>query len=93
LFELNRVLDARFGSAPLEVDLSCEQLRIAIEVDGYHHFRDAAAYRRDRSKDVLLQQLGYTVVRVLANDVMSEIDFVLSTIDLVVEHRREGRVA
>lgn len=93
LFELNRVLDARFGSAPLEVDLSSEQLRIAIEVDGYHHFRDAAAYRRDRSKDVLLQQLGYTVVRVLANDVMSEIEFVLSTIDLVVEHRLEGRVA
>jgi very-short-patch-repair endonuclease len=93
LFELNRMLDARFGSAPLEVDLACEQLRIAIEVDGYHHFRDAAAYRRDRSKDVLLQQLGYTVVRVLANDVMSEIEFVLSTIDLVVERRLEGSVA
>jgi len=93
LFELNTRLPARFGSAHLEVDLLCEDLRIAVEIDGYHHFRDEAAYRRDRCKDVILQGLGYLVVRVLASDVMSELDFVIGTIDQVVERQRKGSVA
>jgi very-short-patch-repair endonuclease len=93
LFELNPMLPARFGSAQLEVDLLCEDLRIAVEIDGYHHFRDEAAYRRDRSKDVALQGLGYLVVRVLASDVMTELDFVIGTIDQVVERQRKGNVA
>lgn len=93
LFELNPSLPARFGSVDLEVDLLCEDLRIAVEIDGYHHFQDEAAYRRDRSKDILLQGLGYLVVRVLASDVMNELDFVIGTIDHVVERQRKGNVA
>jgi very-short-patch-repair endonuclease len=91
LFELNQSLPERFAGKPLEVDLLCQSLRLAIEVDGHRHFRDASAYRRDRSKDVLLQQLGYTVVRVLASDVEQELQYVVDTIDRAVEHHREEK--
>ncbi len=85
LFQLNVELSAPSGK--LEVDLLCESLRVALEVDGYHHFRDADAYRRDRRKDVRLQELGYLVLRVLANDIDKELDHVLDTIDRALEER------
>lgn len=88
LFVLNVELGAQ---PPLEVDLLCEQLKVAIEIDGYHHFRDATNYRRDRHKDVRLQELGYLVVRVLATDVENELAHVLERIDRVVAARRGGR--
>jgi hypothetical protein len=91
LFVLNGLLPDRFGGARLEVDLHCEQLQIALEVDGYHHFRDADAYRRDRRKDLLLQETGHLVVRVLATDVSNELDYVLEVIDGIVERRSTRR--
>ena len=91
LFALNGMIPEPFGNRSLEVDLLSEPLRVALEIDGYHHFRDAAAYRRDRDKDVLLQRLGYTVVRVLASDVESELEYVTDTIDRVVEHAQQRR--
>jgi very-short-patch-repair endonuclease len=91
LFELNQELPERFGGKRLEIDLLCASSRLAVEVDGYHHFQDAAAYRRDRDKDLVLQQLGYTVVRVLASDVEQELAYVVERIDRALEHRqREG---
>lgn len=89
LFRLNGLLDSPDGA--LEVDLLCESLRLAVEIDGYHHFRDATAYRRDRRKDVRLQELGYIVVRVLASDVEKELEHVLEWIDRAVQER-QGRV-
>lgn len=91
LFALNGMIPEPFGTRPLEVDLLSEALHVALEIDGYHHFRDATAYRRDRDKDVLLQRLGYTVVRVLASDVESELEYVTDTIDRVVEHEQGRR--
>jgi very-short-patch-repair endonuclease len=84
LFVLNAKLTHRFGTSPLEVDLLCQPLRLAVEVDGYHHFRDPMAYRRDRRKDLLLQELGYVVVRVLASDVAEESDYVIGLIHRAV---------
>ncbi|AGA31047.1 DUF559 domain-containing protein [Singulisphaera acidiphila] len=81
LFELNAVLDFRFGpSRAMEVDLWARSLGLAVEIDGYYHFQDADAYRRDRRKDVELQKRGYLVVRVLAEDVVARLEDVLSII-------------
>jgi very-short-patch-repair endonuclease len=91
LFRLNGTIPEAFGGRHLEVDLLSEELGVALEIDGYHHFRDAAAYRRDRDKDVRLQRLGYTVVRVLATDVDVELDYVTDTIDRVVDHEKQKR--
>lgn len=71
-FELNGYLSVRFGSNAVEVDLLGRRDRIAIEIDGYYHFGDLDAYRRDRRKDLLLQTQGFIVIRVLAQDVMRD---------------------
>ncbi len=71
-FALNESLSVRFGSKACEVDLLSRGDRIAIEIDGFHHFTDPENYRRDRRKDLLMQQQGLIVVRVLAEDVMAD---------------------
>jgi uncharacterized protein DUF559 len=71
-FEPNGFLSVRFGPSALEVDLLAREDRIAIDIDGYYHFGDLDAYRRDRRKDLVLQTQGFVVVRVLAHDVMKD---------------------
>lgn len=91
LFVLNHELDVRFGPRALEIDLACASLRIAVEVDGYFHFLDVEAYRRDRRKDLALQREDYFVVRVLAEDVMAFRDDVVRIIHEVILLRRQGK--
>jgi superfamily II DNA or RNA helicase/very-short-patch-repair endonuclease len=80
-FSLNVAIPIPFGgSGKMEVDLLCKESRVAIELDGPHHFENAQAYRRDRRKDALLQEHGYFVLRFLAEDVGKELDHVLDTI-------------
>jgi len=76
------------GLGRLEVDLLCDDARLAVELDGAQHLADPAAYRRDRRKDQLLQENGYFVLRFLAEDVGKELDLVLDTILRSLSHRR-----
>jgi hypothetical protein len=93
LFELNATLDFYFGSNRwIEVDLAAFTLKLAIEVDGYHHFTDPEAFRRDRRKDLELQKHGYLVVRVLAEDVVERLEEVLDTIIAAVAFRRAAAI-
>jgi very-short-patch-repair endonuclease len=91
LFELNVKMPFSFGPGRAEVDLACIELRVAVEVDGFHHFREFDAYRRDRRKDVLLQHQGYLVSRHLADDVMERASDVVRSIREVVKRRRRQR--
>ncbi|MBW0000371.1 MAG: DUF559 domain-containing protein [Verrucomicrobia bacterium] len=84
-FRLNAPLDFSFGPRPAEGDLTATQARLVVEIDGYHHFRDQAGYRRDRRKDELLQAHGWFVIRFLAEDIVSDLETVL--------HRIEERLA
>jgi very-short-patch-repair endonuclease len=80
-FNLNVELAIPFdGLGRMEVDLLCADARIAVEIDGEQHLADAAAYRRDRRKDVLLQENGYKILRFLAEDVSKRLDEVLDSI-------------
>jgi superfamily II DNA or RNA helicase/very-short-patch-repair endonuclease len=80
-FELNADLPIAFdGRGRMEVDLLCAKARVVVELDGAQHLADAAAYRRDRHKDLLLQENGYRVLRFLAEDVGKELDLVMDTI-------------
>ncbi|MFY0527161.1 endonuclease domain-containing protein [Archangium gephyra] len=88
LFELNERADFRINNRPVEVDFLSRRLRLAIEVDGYYHFQDQDAYRRDRRKDLALQQHGYLVLRFLANDVVARLEEIRDTILEVVSVRR-----
>lgn len=88
LFKLNVRLGFCFGPMPAEVDLLAAELRLAVEIDGFHHFRDPDGYRRDRRKDALLQRQGYLVLRVLAEDVVSRLEEILDEIRTAVAFRR-----
>ncbi|MFZ5831365.1 MAG: TOTE conflict system archaeo-eukaryotic primase domain-containing protein [Planctomycetota bacterium] len=80
-FALNVELPIPFdGWGHMEVDLLCAERRIAVELDGGQHLASAEAYRRDRRKDVLLQENGYFVLRFLAEDVGKCLDSVLDAI-------------
>jgi very-short-patch-repair endonuclease len=80
-FQLNTKLPIPFdGWGQMEVDLLWPKGRIAIELDGSQHLANPDAYRRDRRKDVLLQENDYIVLRFLAEDVGKHLDSVLDTI-------------
>jgi very-short-patch-repair endonuclease len=88
-FRLNAELSIPFdGHGRMEVDLLCNEERLAIELDGGQHFRDAEAYRRDRRKDMLLQENGYLVLRFLAEDVGTRLDDILDAILRALANRR-----
>jgi hypothetical protein len=89
LFQLNGMLDFHFGlNRWIEVDLLARSLKLAVEVDGYHHFQDPEAFRRDRRKDLKLQKHGYLIVRVLADDVGQRLEEVMDTITAAIAFRR-----
>jgi very-short-patch-repair endonuclease len=88
-FRLNVELPIPFdGCGQMEVDLLCADLRVTIELDGAQHLDGEEAYRRDRRKDLLLQEHGYFVLRFLAADVGRRLDTVLDTILRTLSHRR-----
>jgi len=81
LFRLNVELDIPFdGWGRMEVDFVCTTAKLAIELDGAQHLNSVDAYRRDRRKDLLLQENGYTVLRFLTEDLGKHLDEVLDTI-------------
>jgi very-short-patch-repair endonuclease len=91
-FRLNESLPVRFGPAAAEVDLLSRGDRIAIEIDGVHHFADPDRYRRDRRKDLLLQTHGFVVVRLLAEDVVRDVRAAVTAVSQVLAYRLgEGR--
>ena len=80
-FDINVRLPIPFGGNPdMEVDFISERSKLAIEIDGSHHFADRDAYRRDRRKDELLQENGYFILRFLADDVMNSLGEVMSRV-------------
>ena len=88
-FHLNAELPIPFdGSGNMEVDLLCADARIAVELDGMQHLESVDAYRRDRRKDLLLQENGYIVLRFLAVDVGKSLDAVLDAILRTLSARR-----
>lgn len=91
-FQLNTELDIPFdGWGRMEVDLLCAEAQLAIELDGAQHLGDAEAYRRDRRKDALLQENGYTVLRFLAEDVGKRLDEILDSILRVLSRHQENK--
>jgi very-short-patch-repair endonuclease len=87
-FRLNVELAIPFdGWGKMEVDLLAAETHLVVELDGGQHLADADAYRRDRRKDMLLQENGYLVLRFLAEDVGKRLDAVLDSILRSLSHR------
>ncbi len=88
LFALNATVDLEDGNGPREVDLLCRELRLAVEIDGFFHFRAPDGFRRDQRKNVALQRAGYLVVRYLADDVVARLEEILDELDTLTAARR-----
>ena len=58
-----------------------------IELDGAQHLESVEAYRRDRRKDIMLQENGYRILRFLAEDVGKGLDDVLDAILRALAHQ------
>jgi hypothetical protein len=62
------IRDPRLGGEPATVDLAYPEYRVAIEYEGDHH-RTARQFRRDIRRYERVQDIGWFVVRVSADDV------------------------
>jgi superfamily II DNA or RNA helicase/very-short-patch-repair endonuclease len=92
-FRLNAELPIVFdGWGKMEVDFLYREIRLVIELDGGQHFVNEDAYRRDRRKDLLLQEHGYFVLRFLVQDVGAKLDDVLDRILRTMVHLNRCQV-
>ncbi|MCO1654720.1 DUF559 domain-containing protein [Pseudonocardia humida] len=57
------------GAVIARVDLAYPEARLALEYDGAHHFDDEYS-RRDRHRDLLLDELGWQTMRFTRDDVL-----------------------
>ena len=66
------------------VDFFCNELQLAIELDGYsHNFEEVV--QKDLEKEEFLTKLGITVLRFDDREVFNDIQNVLRTIEIYVE--------
>ena len=61
-------------------DFLCLPLKLVIEVDGITHQWEETI-RKDRWKDKVLQQAGFTVLRFTDEEVLTQANYVVSAID------------
>jgi len=64
---------------------------LVIEIDGPQHLADPASYRRDRSKDAMLQENGCHVLRFLVKDLSKHLDTTLDAMVRAVTHLQKVR--
>lgn len=62
------------------VDFYCNELNLAIEIDGATHF-DNDTVLNDKKRDEELAKYGVTVLRIWDGDVLNNIENVLNTIE------------
>lgn len=89
-FQLNALLPIPFDDrGNMEVDFLSSEHQIVIELDGDQHLGDPDSYRRDRRKDILLQEHGYFILRFLTADLGKNLDRVLDAIHRTLAHARK----
>ncbi len=80
----------QFGVSRYILDFYCEQLKLAIELDGGHHAEpNYEHFDKEREKD--LNALGVCVIRFWNNEVLNNINCVLEKIEEEVVKRELSR--
>ncbi|OQW72448.1 MAG: hypothetical protein BVN33_13260 [Proteobacteria bacterium ST_bin13] len=69
---------------PFYPDFLCRSKRLIVEIDGYSHDTDPT---RDAKRDDYLNALGYVVMRFTNDDVMKNVDGVVSAIGIALAER------
>ena len=87
-YQFNRQFPMILGDLKIIVDFICRKLKLVIEIDGYSH---KFKVEKDRKRDLLLQNEGYTVLRVSEHDVVYDFNNVIRVIEnLVHELEKES---
>jgi len=73
------------------VDFFCPAKRLIIELDGGHHNDDEIA-KRDRERQLWLEQEGYRVIRFWNSEIMRDLTAVLERIYVELYGSREAEV-
>ena len=68
------------------VDFYCDDIRLAVEIDGGVH-RDPEQHRRDHERQVLLEQREIAFVRISTEDVLQRLPWVLDLLRSEVRAR------
>lgn len=91
---VNEVVWAPDGSYVKRVDMLYPRHKIAIEYDGDQHRTDKAQWRDDVRRRRRLEELGWTVVVVVADDVLHDPAGLISRVRAAVDaaERRTGRL-
>lgn len=72
------------------VDFFCNDLMLAIEVDGFtHSFQEV--YEKDMTKEVSMKERGVTLLRFNDSEVMNNLSNVIRAIEVVIEELRTRR--
>ena len=79
---LNCKFRRQFPIAPYIVDFCCLDLKLIIELDGSQHFEQS---QYDSERNSYLAKRGFKVIRFWNNEVMENIEGVLTKIYLVIE--------
>ena len=65
-------------------DFACLEKNLIIEVDGGYHFIDAQV-EEDRIRTVLIEQMGFSILRFTNEEVLNEIENVMARIKEKIE--------
>ncbi|MDI1462981.1 DUF559 domain-containing protein [Catellatospora sp. KI3] len=85
---VGRIWNRRFEAYPhYIIDLQWRAERCAVEIDGPEH-RGPRKFENDRRRDVLLQLDGFAVLRFTNNQVLTELDQVLSQLERYIRNKR-----
>jgi very-short-patch-repair endonuclease len=76
---------------PYVVDFFCPAKRLIIELDGGHHNEDETA-RRDRERQLWLEQEGYRVVRFWNSEITGDLTAVLERVYVELYGSRDADV-
>jgi very-short-patch-repair endonuclease len=71
------------------IDFFCQELYLAIELDGYSHFLDSRM-ETDLRKEKRLSELGIKLIRFWDDEVLNDLENVLRVIEITVMERKEA---
>ncbi|MGW5269700.1 endonuclease domain-containing protein [Rhodococcus sp. NPDC003994] len=83
----NQVVRPSELGRPFTVDVVWKREKIAVEIDGPEH-RSRQRFSDDRSRDNLLQTRGWMVLRFTNEDVLTDHERVVTTIEQALQRRR-----
>jgi very-short-patch-repair endonuclease len=83
------VIEDESGGFVARVDFAYPEMNVVIELDGFAYHSYKTDFQRDRTRQNLLMNLGYTVLRFTYWDVLAGSDYVVDTLATLLSKLRD----